>query len=47
MIDDLESHCFHLYSPQGMSDLRASRGNYDTMLIFIGVAPSSRTSVAT
>ena len=43
-MDDLENYCFHLYISQGMSDLRASRGNYDAILILRGVAPSSRSS---
>ena len=29
----ISNDCFHLSSSQGMSDLRATGGNYDTMLI--------------
>ena len=32
-MDDHENYCFHLSRSQRMSDLRASGGNYDTMLI--------------
>ena len=38
---------FHIFSSQGMSDLRASRGNYYTMLILRVVVTSSQPSVAT
>ena len=38
---------FHISRSQGMSDLRASRVNYDTMVILRGVATSRRTYVAT
>ena len=31
-MDDLENYCYQLYMSQGMSDFRASGGNYDTML---------------
>ena len=43
----LANYCLQLSRSQGMSDLRASRGNYDTMLILKGFAPSSGPSVAT
>ena len=43
----LSNYCFHLSRSQGMSDLRASSGNYDTMLILRGVSPSIQPSVAT
>ena len=46
-MDDLANCCFHLSRSQGVSDLRASRGNYDTVSILRGVAPSGRPSVAT
>ena len=46
-MDDLEMYCFHHYMSQGMSDLRSTRGNYDTMMILRGVLLSSRYSVAT
>ena len=32
-MDDLENYCFHLSKSEGMSDLRASIGNYDTVSI--------------
>ena len=32
-MDDIENYCFHISRSQGMPDFRASRGNYDTMLI--------------
>ena len=32
-MDDLANYCLQLYGSKGMSDLRASRGNYDTMLV--------------
>ena len=49
-MDDIENYCFQLYRSQGMlaqSNLRASRGSYDIMLILRGVAPSIRPYVAT
>ena len=33
-MDDIENYCFRLSRSQGMSYLRASRCNYDTMSIF-------------
>ena len=41
-MDDLADYCFRLSRSQGMSYLRESRGNYDTMSILTGVAPSIR-----
>ena len=46
-MDDLANYCFRLSRSQGMSDLKVSRSNYDTMLILIVVAPSSKASVVT
>ena len=37
----LAKDCFLLSRSQGMSNLSASRGNHDTMLILRGFAPSS------
>ena len=45
-MDDIANYCFHLSRSQGMQDLRASGGNYDTMIILRGLVPSSRNSVA-
>ena len=33
MVDDLANDCFQFYRSQGISYLRASRGNYDTIFI--------------
>ena len=41
-MNDFVNDCFHLSGSQGMSDLRARRGNYKTLSILIGNAPSSR-----
>ena len=38
-MDDIENYCFCLYRSQGMSYLRASKGNYCTISNLIGVAP--------
>ena len=46
MMDDIANYCFHLSRSQGMSNLRASRGNYDTVSILRGVEPPSQTFVA-
>ena len=46
-MDDLANYCFHLSRLQEISDLRASRGNYDTVSILKGIVQSSRPSVAT
>ena len=45
VMDELASYCFHLYSSKGMLDLRSIRGNYDTIFILRGVAPSRWPSV--
>ena len=44
---DPESYCFHLSMSQGISYLRSSRGNYDTVSILRGVEISIRPYVAT
>ena len=44
---DIANCSFHLSNSQGMSDLMASIGNYDIMLILRGVEPSGWTYVAT
>ena len=46
-MDYIENHCFHLSMLPGMSNLRASKGNYYTVLIMRKVAPSSWPYVAT
>ena len=46
-MDDLENCCFHLSRSQGVSYLKASKGDYDTMFILREVSLSSRPSVVT
>ena len=46
-MDDIANDGFHLSISQGMSDLKAIRGNYDTVSILRGVAPSIRPSKTT
>ena len=46
-MDNLENYCFRISRSQGMSYLRASGGNYDTVSIFRGFSTSSWTSVVT
>ena len=47
MIDDLANYFLRLSRSQVMSDLKARRYNYDTMLILRGVVAASRPYVAT
>ena len=46
-MDDIENYCYHHSRSQGMSDLRARRGNYYTVSILRGALSSSRTYVVT
>ena len=46
-MDGIDNYCFHFSRSQGMSYLRASGGNYDTMFILRRILPSSWPSVAT
>ena len=46
-MDDFAKYCFHLSRSQGISDLRASRGNYTTVSTLIVVALSIRPSIST
>ena len=46
-MDNLENYCFRISRSQCLSELRTSRGNYDTMSILRGVALSSRPFIAT
>ena len=46
-MDDLANYFSAFLGHNKVLGLRESRGSFDTMLILIGVALSSRTSVAT
>ena len=43
-MDDISKSFFHIYRSQGMLDFRAIIGNYDTVSILRGFAPSIQPS---